>query len=668
MKIVKYISVFVVSLFLVGCGGSGGGSGGSSGGNSTSSSGGGNTINNDFSLLQTRVNFKADMSDGTPATIEIQGTLRNVTTDVYLKVDASKTNLISSAFVSLDNATTGKLRLVPASPHLLSVGVNVGSVIVRACKDVNCTAEYSGSPQTVTINYEVTAPTLTLASNSISFNSTKGKALPKSASISMSTSKPAFNYGVTLSAGAEQWLSAQDSWNNTSGSLQVSIIKDMPVGTHTADIGVFAFNQDLKKTIKVTYVVNEANIISLSQENMVFEYSKQISELPVNSLTITSKTPTSWSLETDADWISFSKKSGSTQDTAAINISLNNNASKLNYGKHETSILVRNLSDPTLSIHLPVVAYVLSPGVTVSQATANILDFDVAYMVSDQKNNQLYLTDEFTKRVYQVDALSGITTRYFQFDKTPERMALSPDNSKLYISLLDGEHSSYWWDEQQTGAIGIIDLERQSSLGYFTIDIDPYDLVVNADGKLIVSSGSGQWTNINAYDASTGLKVGSTMIRQASRLSLHPDQQWVFAADTDSSPSDIEKFDISGKGITGLGNSPYHGDHRMDGNVWAAPNGRHVYTRGGDVFLASSMLYVTSLLNNELVKDLAFDADKNRVIVLTESKKLLSYGLADFKLISTFSTDLVDPKFVEVVGGTIIVVDFEVGQYRLKRY
>ena len=214
--------------------------------------------------------------------------------------------------------------------------------------------------------------------------------------------------------------------------------------------------------------------------------------------------------------------------------------------------------------------------------------------VFDASRNTFYVSDKNNKALYFVDANSGQIDE-INFSYMPESLFLSKDRSKLYVALLVQEHSSYWWEEEQSGYIATIDLNSQEVESTFLVPTDPYDIVVTTAGKMIISSGSGQWTDILAVNVNTGVMLGKSFIRQRSRLTLHPDEEWVFAADTDSSPSDIEKFDISGESIVAVNDSPYHGDHRMSGNVWAMPNGEHVITRGGDMFLAADMTFVAEI-------------------------------------------------------------------------
>ncbi len=271
-------------------------------------------------------------------------------------------------------------------------------------------------------------------------------------------------------------------------------------------------------------------------------------------------------------------------------------------------------------------------GTEVTDSIAFEFQFAVADVQVDKQRSLLYATDKVAKRLYVLDLTTGLTQRYFDFQNMPERMALSPDGQRLYVALLERDHDSTWWDEDQSGFIAVFNLDTQSQINTFAINTDPYDLVITRAGKLIVSSGSGQWTNIYAYDANTGEVLGVDGIRHRSRLYLHPDEDWVFAADTGSSPSDIEQFDISGAGIVSIGDSPYHGDHRMNGNVWATPDGIHLITRGGDIFMASDMTYVKSLTaTNIKIEDLSFNQENQTILIAASNGKIYRYDASSWQ-------------------------------------
>ncbi|MDH5255191.1 MAG: PKD domain-containing protein, partial [Gammaproteobacteria bacterium] len=275
---------------------------------------------------------------------------------------------------------------------------------------------------------------------------------------------------------------------------------------------------------------------------------------------------------------------------------------------------------------------------------------------------KLYLSAPGEQRVYVMDLGTGVLEKYFESLFIPERMAVTPAGDRLYLAQPVGPHSSYQFDEQE-GYIAEFDLVNGTKLRDFFVSIDPYDLVVNSTGKLVISSGSAQWTDIQAYRTADGALVGTAFIRQQSRLALHPSGSWVYSADTDVSPSDIRKFDIGGAGIVALNDSPYHGDHRMSGNVYAAPSGTWLVTRGGDVFSSSAvqgtdMIY-QGALTPDVIEAAAFDDSADRLVTIEllpgSTQVLRVYRTSDRTLLDEM---VLDGAGIDVVayGGTAYVV------------
>jgi serine protease Do len=133
------------------------------------------------------------------------------------------------------------------------------------------------------------------------------------------------------------------------------------------------------------------------------------------------------------------------------------------------------------------------------------------------------------------------------------------DNGELYVTLLKGEHNSYWWDEVQEGAVAIVDPQTFKIKKYFDINVDPYDIVAD-DNYFYVSSGSGQWTYLKSYNKESGAEVSSKSICQQSGLFMHPDKKRIYAVNSATSPRDMEVFTVENGIFTGGYDSPYHGD------------------------------------------------------------------------------------------------------------
>ncbi len=278
-------------------------------------------------------------------------------------------------------------------------------------------------------------------------------------------------------------------------------------------------------------------------------------------------------------------------------------------------------------------------GVEITETEAATIIYSVTDFIPESETGKAYFTDKTANRFYVFNKETGLIEREFAFDYSPESIAITPDGSRVYIALLAHDHSSYRWEEDQFGYIAVFDTESQAIERIFEVALDPYDLVATDAGKLIISSGSGQWTDIYAYNADTGSVLGTAGIRHRSKLTLHPSQDYVFSANTDTSPSDIEKYDISGVGITELGDSPYHGDHRMSGNVWAVPGGDYLVTRGGDVYLASDMTYVKSLTGDGYqIEHLVFDTEQNLMFTVDQYGDVVYYNLTSLEFVGTLDT------------------------------
>jgi 6-phosphogluconolactonase (cycloisomerase 2 family) len=312
------------------------------------------------------------------------------------------------------------------------------------------------------------------------------------------------------------------------------------------------------------------------------------------------------------------------------------------------------------------VLFVLSTQAS-TQRTA-LLNFRAKDAVFDHARRHLYLTRLAEKELVQVDLGTGRVLRTWSFPNRAESVTITPDGSHLYVALLYQDHSYYWFDGHQ-GWIAEIDLATGTHTRTIPIDEDPWDIVATDSGFLIVSSGSGQWDEIQSYRIDTGANVSTAFIRQMCNLALHPSQTRVYAADTDSSPSDIERFDINPVtgALTARGDSIYHGDHPMGGRVYVTPDGRNLITRGGGVYtcsddLAQDMRYVRTL-DHGLVESLAFDVPFEGLLT-AGSSTIDYYNLTSLESVQRLSYPS-SADFLSVHGSYLYVVDLIGSQTRV---
>ncbi|WP_394138206.1 S-layer homology domain-containing protein [Cytobacillus oceanisediminis] len=233
-------------------------------------------------------------------------------------------------------------------------------------------------------------------------------------------------------------------------------------------------------------------------------------------------------------------------------------------------------------------------------------------------------------------------------------------NGELYVTLLKGEHSSYWWDEAQEGAVAIVDPATFKIKKYFDIKVDPYDIVAD-DHHFYVSSGSGQWTNIKSFNKETGAEVSSKMIRQQSEIFMHPNKDRIYAVNSDSSPRDMEVFMIRDGVFTGGYDSPYHGDYNLDTYMTISPDGRYLFNHAGTVFRATALKDTNMKFYADLgtgFNDISFNSELTE-FYLTIGDRIYVYDYETFTLLKTYSLSG-DGYFLFNHQGQLVVLGEEV--------
>ncbi|MCP8899049.1 PKD domain-containing protein [Gilvimarinus xylanilyticus] len=226
------------------------------------------------------------------------------------------------------------------------------------------------------------------------------------------------------------------------------------------------------------------------------------------------------------------------------------------------------------------------------------------------QQNRLFISYKNSKKIQVYNLATQKLIKTFALDHLVEDLATTPDGKTLYASLPSSDRSPF--EYELTGNIAVIDVASLELQRTFSVPLDPYSLVVSQDNQIAVSSGSGQHADIGFFDGRSGRLLGSARSYGKSKLALHPSEDWLFAADNGLSPSDFEKYDISRDQIKSVGDSPYHGDYRIAGNLWITPDGSRLITRGGDAFFTSDMTYIDSVSQTgETFNHVVFDSEKN---------------------------------------------------------
>jgi putative cell wall-binding protein len=203
------------------------------------------------------------------------------------------------------------------------------------------------------------------------------------------------------------------------------------------------------------------------------------------------------------------------------------------------------------------------------------LDFTPAAVLPDPEQPVIYFSDYLGKRVlalnYQTGKLTGVS-----FDLFPKNLTIN--QKKLYVSLLPEEFDGYSNDSAglATGKIGVIDTQNMKQIQAVTLDMVPWDMVIDQDGYLIVTpavdQGQNPKPNLNIFDAATLARTDADpdYVLAQKTLALSPVANRLYAKDNYS----FTYYDLVGGKINAQKTTTFYTDFFRDLRV--SPDGQYV--------------------------------------------------------------------------------------------
>lgn len=171
--------------------------------------------------------------------------------------------------------------------------------------------------------------------------------------------------------------------------------------------------------------------------------------------------------------------------------------------------------------------------------------------------------------------------------------------------------------------ISYIDLRTASLISTLPVQTDVLDIVLAGNGFAYAFPREDQWEKIHCINLSSGEETTNEgySIYAGTLAKLHPGGKAIYGADNGLSPSDIEKYNIEGGTAVYLYDSPYHGDYPTCGDLWMSEDGLRIFTRCGNVFMASDsqsqdMTYNGSLSQTQRVQWAEHSIAAQKILVI----------------------------------------------------
>lgn len=227
----------------------------------------------------------------------------------------------------------------------------------------------------------------------------------------------------------------------------------------------------------------------------------------------------------------------------------------------------------------------------------------------------VFVAENATLNIFHPDTqeISAVALSY-----TPTCVSISPDGTKAVVG--HDAHVTY------------VDLLAETVLTVNNVSCEALDIVLTNDGWTYVFPRRDQWTKIRCLNVTTPNAMVTSHtgydIYAGVKAKLHPSGKYVYGAQNNLSPADIEKYDIQNGTAQYLYNSPYHGDYGMGGDLWIEESGERLFTRAGNVFRASEtqnqdMVYNGAIILEEGYNSIAWldqlDSKKEIFLVLQKN-------------------------------------------------
>jgi hypothetical protein len=279
-------------------------------------------------------------------------------------------------------------------------------------------------------------------------------------------------------------------------------------------------------------------------------------------------------------------------DTAANLFVVFREGSSLPQGTEEATLTIRVCYEPTCRRQLAGSPFTVPVRLTVGIGIEPGLDplevksrttllHDVVDAEFSKALNQVVMVGSYPENaLYLFDPVAGTESKQL-LPKTPTAVSISPDGLTAAVG--------------HDALISIVDLQ---SIGqpsppaptYLNVSVNVFDLVLDGRNRVHAMPREDQWTSIHTVDVATNTEVmGTGSLYAGARGRLHPQGDFLYTANNGLSPSDIEKWDVTGSQAVILYDSPYHGDYEMCGNLWFDESGATIYTTCGNTFRSSNV-------------------------------------------------------------------------------
>lgn len=382
---------------------------------------------------------------------------------------------------------------------------------------------------------------------------------------------------------ANQWLEfypySGSLYTGQSTSVTAVVWRDgLAPGTNTGNVMVYSNAENGQLEMSFSMDVPEFKQIDVFPEELIFDYFVEQMNVMLHS---TGNVAADWTIICSDDYVTASLPSGNLQAGDSVGVKFSIDRTNLAAGTFNSSAIVTYGNNQQKEISFTINNYIeekwLIDGHIMDAEYDRVNDVIIAVSVSP---NQLRKFDPITQ-----------TETFVALNLAPTCVSVSPDGNFAAVG--------------HNARVSYVDLASMQVLQVYNVTTNAIDIVLPSNGWVYVFPATDQWEKIRCVNLSTGVETLHTgyNIYAGTLAKLHPSGNYIYGANNGLSPSDFEKYDISGGTAVFLYDSPYHGDYSFGGNIWIADDGTRLFARSKNVFTSSDIPANDMLYNGNLAGD-----------------------------------------------------------------
>lgn len=416
----------------------------------------------------------------------------------------------------------------------------------------------------------------------------------------------------------EDWLNFEPSSgtvpNDNIRTIQCIVDRsNKEIGDYVADIVIQSNSVSQIPDISASMYVPELASIGFSIDTLDFGFFHN--ELFFEVIN-TGNISYDWELSITEGYLSSGLSSGHLNPAESVQVTISADRDGLDPNQYLSSIQFSN--NKGVEVGLPVVLSKYNEEKWLFDGRVIDAEFDRAHNVIIAVTENPYSLLKLDPETESIEEI--------QLNLLPWSVSINPE----------GTHAVVGHDANVT----YVDLLSMTTIEVFSVSEKAFDIVLAPNNFAYIFPSSGQWTDILCLNLDNGNTSPSSgfSLRHRTKAKLHPSGNYIYGADTDSSPSDFEKYDIRDGIADYMYDSPYHGDFSFGGNIWISDDGNRLIARSRNVFISTTnqntdMTYNGQLLGDSYLVTADHSSAANRIFTIEQSENYYdSYPTNEVKI------------------------------------